>query len=344
MKESHGTIASPVPDRHAGGLRLEVKWSIESLSGGGVCRIGRVLAFVVLTACATQQQVRAVKPHDDAGAYVDVGGIRTYYVHRGIGDEPVLLIHGIAASTFSYRHNIAPLAEQFSVYALDLKGFGASDKPLSWTGYGLDDLRDQVLGFMDAVGVEHAAVVGTSMGGEVAIRLALAAPDRVDALVLIDSAGFLRWQDTPLESRVLSSTPFIGEFLTAPLPLIQQATRLTVARYLRKVFYDPSLVTPTVVDGYYLPLATPGGTNGLLALMRSRDWGGVADRIGEIQAPTLVLWGQEDHFIPVAHADLFRRALPGATVITYPECGHNPQAERPELVNRDLIAFLSTHT
>ncbi len=303
-------------------------------------RLWLVLALLV-PGCATQENVLQAKAHEDAGGFVQVGRLRTFYVQKGAKDQPALvLIHGIAASTFSFRHNIEPLAAHFAVYALDLKGFGATDKPLG--GYGLDDLRDHVSGFMDVMGLGHAVLIGNSMGGEVAIRLALSQPERVDGLVLIDPAGFMRWWDTPLEGRVMTLAPGIGELLTAPLPLQRRVNRRVVARYLRRVYHDPTLVTPEVVDGYYLPMARMAGNRGFLARMRAHDWGGVADRIGEITAPTMVLWGEEDQLIPVAHAERFRGALPDAKIIVYPDAGHNPHAEVPELVNRDIIDFVDS--
>lgn len=297
-------------------------------------------AILLAVGCASPDAAVTSKGHGDLGGFIDVGPVRTFYVKQGTAKPNVVLIHGLAASTFSFRHNIAPLAEHFTVYALDLKGFGASDKPL--VGYGLDDLRDHVTGFLDAVGVDHAVIVGNSMGGEVAIRFALEHPERVDALVLIDPAGFLRWLDTPLEGRMVTVAPGVGELLTAPLPLQRRATRRVMERYLHKVYYNPALVTPEVVDGYYLPMARAAGSRGFLARMRAHDWGGVAERIPEIAAPTLLLWGEEDRLIPLSHAERFREALPQAKVITYPACGHNPHAELPERVNHDITAFISS--
>lgn len=324
---SHSAILRPRARRARPGWRL--LWCIP-------------LSLAIAGGCATPEQVRATKSDDDAGQFVDAGGVNTYYIRKGrdTGDRPPLvLIHGFGASTFSYRHNIIPLAEDFAVYAFDLKGFGASEKPL-W-GYSLDQLRDHAFAFLDAVGLHRAVLVGTSMGGEIALRMALAQPERVQALVLIDSAGFLRRIDTPIEGRILSATPLVGGFLTLPIPLQMRTTRRVMARYLRKIFYDPAHVTPEVVDGYLAPLATLGGTNGLLARMRARDWGGAADRIPEITAPTLVVWGQDDALIPVAHAESFRKALPHARVIVLPRCGHNPQAEYPHIVNRAIADFLA---
>lgn len=300
-----------------------------------------IALVLVMLSCTTAQQVLDSKAHGDAGGFVQVGKIKTYYVHKGDDSKrPVVLVHGLASSTFSFRNNIGPLSEHFSVYTLDLKGFGASDKPL--TGYGLDELRDHLSGFMDVMGLKHAVLVGNSMGGEVVIRMALQQPERVDALVLIDSAGFLRWKDTPLQGRMVTVAPGIGELLTAPLPLQTQMTRRVMARYLHEVYYDPAQVTPEVVDAYYLPMARAAGNRGFLARMRAHDWGTVADRIPEIEVPTMVLWGEEDRLIPVAHAERFRQALPDAKIIIYPASGHQPHAEVPEQVNRDITDFISS--
>lgn len=272
---------------------------------------------------------------------MDAGGIRTYFEHKGT-DHPqaVVLLHGLGASSFSFRHNVDPLAEHFAVYAPDFKGFGASAKPVS--GYGLADLREQICAFLDAVGLERVVLVGSSMGGEVAIRLALEEPERVAALVLIDSAGFLERRDTPLQMRLLTGTPVVAEILTAPIPFQIALGRPIMARYLRRLYYDPTHVTPDVVEGYYRPMAHFSGSRGLLARMRARDWGMVADRIREIRVPTLVLWGEADPLIPVEHAHRFGEAIPHAQIITYSNAGHDPHAEIPDQVNRDIIAFITS--
>ena len=285
----------------ARGLRRSIPWVAAAVA----------LAALLAATCATTREVVATKPHRELGKFVDVRGVSTYYEHSGEGAPTVVLIHGLGASTYTYHRNLLPLADHFSVYALDLKGFGASDKP--GDGYGLDEMRDHVSGFLDTTGVRRAVVVGHSMGGEIALRLTLQQPERVQALVLIDSAGFLEGSGT---------TGAAG-------------------RSIQRLFSEKGLVTQESVRAYGRPLRSRGGANALIARTRADDWGGVADRIGEIAVPTLVLWGEADQLLPVAHAERFQTAIPHAQVITYPDCGHRPTIERADDVNRDLIAFIT---
>ncbi len=319
----------------------ETSWNVQ-----GRIRRFRIQVFVAVcvtlgaAACATTNEVVATKPHADIGAFVIAGGVNTYYERAGNGEQAVILIHGLASSTYSYRNTIYPLAQYHSVYALDLKGFGASDKPQK--GYALNDLRDQVLGFMDALGIPSAVLVGNSMGGTVAMRVALMHPERVDGLVLIDSAGFLHYEDTPRAvRRVLNRKVFVA-FMMTHGPLRQPRDRLAIRAFLGRVYHNPEYVTREAVNAYYKPLRSKGGNNGVLARARATDWGDIAARIPEITVPTLVLWGREDRVLPVEHAERFREALPHATVRIYPKCGHHPQTECADRVNRDLLAFLKS--
>jgi pimeloyl-ACP methyl ester carboxylesterase len=261
-----------------------------------------------------------------------VEGLRIRYVTSGKGPA-VVLLHGFASSIYTWKDVLPGLARTRTVVALDFPGFGESDQP--------PDLRFEVLptvvrGLMDKLGVGPATLVGSSLGGAVATVLAAQSPQRVGALVLIDSAGFnLKASDRPLILRLAASPA--GAAVFERLPIRGRMLRLG----LRQVFYDPALVTGERFNEYLAPLLRPGAPASALSLLTSRalDPGLVADLAAKVKAPTLVLWGREDRWIPVAQADQFAAAIPGARKVVFEACGHLPQEERPADVLRWLQEF-----
>ena len=265
--------------------------------------------------------------------FLTVGGHRLRYVRAGSGPA-VVLIHGFASSLYTWKDVIPLLAETHEVFALDLPGFGGSDRP---GDLSFEVLPAAVLGLMDELGVARAALVGNSMGGAVAAVVAAQWPDHVTALVLIDAAGFnLDPGEAPAMVRLATSA--LGA-LIARLPF----KRLAVERSLREVFQDDAHVTDERVAEYMHGLQVPGAFASIRSLrlsLEERDTI-VRERLPRIQAPTLVIWGREDRWIPVAHADLFVEAIPGARKVVLEECGHMPQVEMAVAVGKLLREFLT---
>ena len=261
-----------------------------------------------------------------------LSGLRVRYVRAGDG-PPVVLLHGLASSIFTWKDVLPGLARSRTVVALDLPGFGESDQPPDLQ-FGI--YPEIVLGLMDRLGIARATLAGNSMGGALATALAARHPERVQALVLIDSAGFDRAEsERPLLLRLLTTRA--GRALFARLPVRGRVLRLG----LRQVFHDPTLVTDERFNEYLAPLLRPGASASLVSLLTSRAAapGTVARLAPKVQAPTLVLWGREDRWIPVAQADRVVAAIPGARKVVLEACGHVPQEERPEDVLRWLQSF-----
>lgn len=268
------------------------------------------------------------------GRFVTVEGLQIHYRTAGSG-PPLILIHGIFANLFGWRHVFAQLAQEHTVYALDLKGHGLSDKPNTgdYSPFGMADL---VAHFMDALGIDSAAVIGQSMGGAIAAALAVRHPTRVQRLVLVDAAGYaLNYHIMPLLTRVAGSAA-AGFVFRHSAP-----HRKLSAHFLRLCYYEPDRTcTPDVVDGYFLPLLTPGA-NGVIAPL-ARDFGqtSIAHRLKEIQAPTLIIWGQYDAVIPMHWGYRFQQDIANAELVVFPKCGHCPHEEEPEKFLETVNGFL----
>jgi pimeloyl-ACP methyl ester carboxylesterase len=255
--------------------------------------------------------------------YEDLAGVRVRYVRRGEGPALVLL-HGFAASVYTWADVIPALAQDHDVIALDFPGFGGSDIPsdLSPALYPAT-----VLALMDRLGVSRATLVGNSLGGAVGVVLAARHPARVRRLVLIDSAGFnLAASRRPLILRAVGWAPVSAALEVLPV------RRLMVRGALRQVFHDDSLVTKEKVEEYLAPLTRPGSTAAQRALLARPDVFGLPGLVSEVRVPTLVIWGRHDSWIPVDDADLFVAAIPGSRKVVLEECGHVPQEERPKEV------------
>lgn len=261
-----------------------------------------------------------------------LSGLRVRYVRAGDGPA-VVLLHGFASSIFTWKDVMPGLARSRTVVALDFPGFGESEQPPDLE-FGI--YPEVVLGLLDRLGVARATLAGNSMGGAVATALAARHPERVAALVLIDSAGFDHAEsERPLLLRLLTTQA--GKALFERLPVRGRVLRLG----LRQVFHDPTLVTEERFNEYLAPLLRPGATASLVSLLTSRGAapGMVASLAPGVKAPTLVLWGRDDGWIPVAQADRVVAAIPGARKVVLEACGHVPQEERPQDVLRWLKEF-----
>ena len=272
----------------------------------------------------------------DAGLeprFAILSGLRVRYVRAGSG-PPVVLIHGLASSIFTWRDVLPALALRHEVVALDLPGFGGSDQPPDLEAELYPGL---VVSLMDRLELDRASLVGNSLGGAVAVQVAVTAPDRVDRLALIDAAGFnLKPADRPWLLRAAASWP-AGLLLEHPA-----IGRRLVLLALRQVFHDDTRATDERVNEYLAPLLRPGAIDSLRSLLASRmDADGFAAVVPKVQAPTLVLWGREDAWIPVEHAERFVTAIPDARLVVLESCGHLPQEEHPEEVCELLLEFLA---
>ena len=271
--------------------------------------------------------------------YITVGGVRTRYWQAGDQGSAVLLLHGIGCSVLEWERNIPALAKSHRVFAVDLLGFGLTDKPVN-ENYCIQRLAQFSLDFLAAHNVSRAHIAGNSLGGSIALECARIAPERVASQVLVDPAGVDR-RGTLLEFR-LATIPFLGEILTRP-------NRMGTRMLWRKAFADPeAVVTDGMVNTKVALASMPGAHAAFLKTLRSFvDFGGFRpDHVNALQAalpgivaPTLVIWGRNDQFVSVAHAEVLRRMLPNVQVQIWDHCGHAPQIEHPEKFNQTVLAF-----
>jgi 3-oxoadipate enol-lactonase len=257
---------------------------------------------------------------------VTASEVRIAWEQRGAG-PPLLLIHGLGYARWGWEPVAGPLAEDFSLLLFDNRGIGESDAPPG--PYTAAELAADTLGVLDAAGVERAHVLGTSLGGMVAQELALAAPDRVDRLVLA------------------CTTP--GGPTAAPMPdrtvqLFAEGPTLPPEVALRR-FVENALAAgadSAVIDRIMEHrLATAQPFPAWQAQAAAGMTFDAASRIGAIEAPTLVLHGTDDFVVDPANAQLLASLIPGASVELFPGTGHLFFWEQPERFVRVVKEFLS---
>lgn len=275
----------------------------------------------------------------DPGGFFTTLDDGTLYAVHAPGDGPaVLLLHGFGGSTVSWRETIPALAEAgYDVYALDMRGFGLSDKGFE-ADYNHAAQAQRVRAWMDAVGLERATLVGHSMGGDVAARIALSAPDRVSSLVLVSAsvAGQRHQYRVP---GVLLDVPFLRRWAQIGL---RRAVPLYLDDILRESVEDDSAITPELIADYRRVLRTPEWELALLSMLRAEDEHEAP--VSELQAPTLLLWGSSDETVPPEQGERLERLIPGAELVVLEGAGHLLMHEQPEAFQAALLDFLERST
>ncbi|MCK6400701.1 MAG: alpha/beta fold hydrolase [Sphaerotilus natans subsp. sulfidivorans] len=271
--------------------------------------------------------------------FIDVGPIRTRYWQAGSAGSTVVLLHGIGCSVLEWERNLDALASKHRVFAVDLLGFGLTDKPQNEC-YGIRRLAAFVLDFMSAHGIQRAHLAGNSLGGRLALDCAVIAPHRVVSLLLVDPAGVDGLGTLP-EFR-LATVPLLGELFTRP-------TRMGTRMLWNKAFAKPgAFVTEELVRTKVRLASLPGAQSAFLETLRSFVGlrGFRAELVAElhaalpaIQAPTLTLWGGSDRFVPPAHAQTLKRLMPTVEVQVWEDCGHVPQIECSPRFNAEALGF-----
>ena len=277
-------------------------------------------------------EVRAAVPHSEFSRFAEIDGVRVHYQEKGAG-TPLVLLHGYTSSTYSWKDVFEPLSKTFRVIAVDLKGFGFSGKPDG--DYTRRAQAQLIVHLLDHLRIEKAWLAGSSMGGEVALNVALASPQRAAGLILIGSAGVAVEGGSSLAPAYVR-LPFVGRALTA----LALASDKLVREGLEKSFFDDGKVTDERVAYYYRPLRTRGGQLAALRVSTQWDQFPVEPDLGKINARTLIIWGAEDALIPLAAGRTMNSLIKDSKLVILENCGHVPQEEMPERVLNEVTAFI----
>ncbi|PHU24921.1 hypothetical protein BC332_03253 [Capsicum chinense] len=277
-------------------------------------------------------------------------GHKIHYVVEGEG-FPVILIHGFGASAFHWRYNIPELAKKYKVYAVDLIGFGWSEKAL--IDYDALVWRDQVVDFLKEIVKEPAVLVGNSLGGFTALVAATSLTDQVKGVTLLNSAG--QFGDASNATEGAEETE-LQKFILKPLKEIFQRVFLgflfwqakqpaRIESVLKSVYINSSNVDDYLIDSITRPAADPNAWEVYYRLMTrfmSNQRKYTLDNVlRQLSCPLLLVWGDLDPWVGPAKANRIKEFYPNTTVVNL-QAGHCPHDEVPELVNKALLDWLSS--
>jgi pimeloyl-ACP methyl ester carboxylesterase len=320
---------------------MAAMWPILTVSTEKNRRPIKLICFLILLALTGCVRV-PVPPNNLEHSWgerqiFDYHGVKINYYEAGQG-PPVILLHGFGACTYTWRFLAPVLAQDHRVFAIDLKGFGLSDKPADGK-YAVSDQADMVAAFIRRRDLSDLALVGHSMGGAVALMTYLKvrqeAPARIKKLVLIDSAGypqkmpwFIRFAQIPIINA-------IGGRLLPP--------RFVTYLVLRKCYYNKDKITEEQIDTYAYYGSLPGAREAVTATAQQImpvDLDVLIAQYKTISVPVLIIWGAKDEVVPLSVGKKFKRDIPESRLVIIPKCGHIPPEEQPQATQQAIVSFL----
>jgi pimeloyl-ACP methyl ester carboxylesterase len=286
-----------------------------------------VAAILLLGASAGARAQEGVEP---TAKDATVLGYKMHYLEAGRG-EPVILLHGSGGEGARWMPQIRSLSSDFRIIAIDHIGFGQSDKPL--TTYHSGVFAGFLLGFMKAIGVPRATLMGQSLGAAVALDFAVHHPDMVQRLVLVDGGGFRSPSDPPR-----SAAPDWHSRQIANAGTLEESRE-----YLEKLYYNHEFVTDELVEHNLVLRLRSGYTAESMQTAADRGLGGVTEaEVRAITAPTLLVWGANDPLSSLATADKLNAAIKGSRKVVFDQAGHYPFLEHAQKFNSLVLEFLKS--
>jgi len=261
--------------------------------------------------------------------------IRTTYVCDGQADDrpPVLLLHGFDSSLLEYRRLQPLLSQHCETFAVDLFGFGFTDRTAG-PRFTPDDIDRHLDAFWETAIGRKIVLVGASMGGVAAIRFALRNPDAVDRLVLLDSAG-------------IANGPIAGKFLFPPLDYLaadflrRPGVRSSISQ---SAYFDKQLSSEDACLCAALHLEMPDWHRALISFTKSGGYPSIRKQLDRLTLPTLLMWGRNDNILGTKPAAIFQRELPDSQLVWLDRCGHVPHLEAPQATAHHILEFCEAPT
>lgn len=271
--------------------------------------------------------------------FVKVGNINTRYWTAGDKGPVVIFLHGVGCHVEFWEKNISAFSKKHRVFAVDVIGYGRTDKPE--VEYTFELMGNFVLDFMKAMDIEKASLVGNSMGGGISIWVASEAPERVEKVVLVDPVGVGRGLFPVMR---LMTLPVLGNILTKP-------GRKGVLLQMKSCLADPSHVDDEFIDRTTVINELPGNQRSFLSLLRiTANMGGMRkelitdfkERIKKIKSPILIIWGKQDAVLPITDIEAAVQKFDNARFHVMDQAGHCPQIDKPEEFNETVLDFLKS--
>ncbi|QMS87070.1 alpha/beta hydrolase [Nostoc edaphicum CCNP1411] len=255
--------------------------------------------------------------------------ITTTFVKQGSGGTPILLIHGFDSSVLEFRRLLPPLSKDHETWAVDLLGFGFTDR-LSGITYSPTAIKTHLYYFWKSLINQPIILVGASMGGATAIDFTLTYPEVVKKLVLIDSAGLAG--GSPLSKFMFPPLDYLATQFLSNLKVRDRVSRLG--------YKNQSLASIDALSCGALHLQMPSWNQALISFTKSGGYSAFrVETISQIVQPTLILWGDSDKILGTGDAMKFKMAIPHSTLTWIQNCGHLPHLEQPQITAEHILDF-----
>ena len=303
----------------------------------GLVFVGVIVLLLLLGWTPDTDRAEMIEKYSSTASQfvTDGDGMSIHYRDEGNKNGPaIVLLHGSSASLHTWEDMIRELSGEYRLISLDFPGHGLTG-PDPKRDYSVGSLIDAAETVMDAVGVERAVIAGNSMGGWASWRMALASPERVTGLILIDASGpqIEEKTDLYLAAKIVESP--IGQLLAPKI-----TPRPIVRKTLTQVIYDDTQISETLMDRYWELNRFPGNRTAMVDRAKVDREPEYWNRVGNIDVPVLILWGDHDVTTPPAFGRAFDAAIENSKLITYPDAAHLPMEERPVKVAGDIRAWM----
>ncbi len=295
-----------------------------------------IFIFLIFNFCTTFNEKELAKKYYPKGKYIELLNFHIFVIEKNLdliqqNKIPIILIHGFSSNVHTWEYYIENL-KYHPVIAFDLPGFGFSSKPE--TKYNRSSFVNIVKAIMDYYNFYKVILIGNSMGGEISLRFTILHPDKVEKLILIDSAGLMEIKELPWFIQM--GQTFLIDYFN-----FMFRNKIAIQFMLSSAFYDSDKITDKKVNLYYYPLRTDGGINAHKSLLKQKYEKINKEDLKSIKVPTLIIWGQNDHWIRLYDGFLFKEYIPNSVLVIIPECGHVPQEEKPEITLPYINKFIN---
>lgn len=266
---------------------------------------------------------------------IKLRNVKVYYEKYELPKEnkkpPILLIHGFLSSTHSFRKIIPLLREHYSVFSLDLPGFGKSEKALNFT-YSYHNYGTLIIDFIKKMNLAKVILIGHSMGGQISLYAAKQAPNLIDKLILLGSSAYLR--------RARRLAVYFSYFPCFPWFIKKWFEKQDVKKKFLTVVYQPSMIYEESIQGYLEPFKDKLFFESMVRLLRQREGDLSSQELKQIETPSLLIWGREDRTVPLHIGEKLVTDLPNAKLVVYEETGHLIPEEKPNELIQEIIQFV----
>lgn len=266
----------------------------------------------------------------DSSRFLVIDDMMVHYRDEGQG-EVILLIHGAFSSLHTYNSWAEALQKKYRVVRLDLMGFGLTG-PNSTDDYTMGNHVRVLKQFLNILNISHCHIAGSSLGGWIAWEFTYRYPQRVNKLILISAAGFIEKESMPLPIK-LAQSRLAGRVLKYVV------RKSILEQFVKQVYYDASKINQKLIDRYFDLFTREGNKEAFIKLVNS-PFQDNTNFLQKINQQTLVMWGKEDTWAPIAHAHLFHQLLPNSTLKIFDKVGHLPMEEIPIESIKEVFTFL----